>query len=160
MLNQLKNLICCASKMNQIVKLSNFLSLILIILILVQSSLPFEWQPLLCKTDHINKGLDLQYLIFHVDKLYFYYSKFVIRVDKVDIGLDNFNRKPNTENVIVIFGEAEYANYSDIEKPPDFMDQPTIVFYQTLWEHQWLTYLLRKDNKINRILYDEGRSAG
>ena len=142
------------------IKLSNFLNVILIILILVQSNSPFEWQPLNCKTEGKLEELKLQALVFHIDKLYFYYPEFVIRIQQLNLNVDFQSRKPDPENVIMIYGEAEYANYSDMESRPNFMDQPTFVFYHVLWETKWLTYSFRKDNKIYEVMYEEGEFAG
>ena len=148
-------------------KLSHFLGVVLIILILVQSSSPFEWQPFTCKSEDKLKGLVFRYLIHHDGMLYFYYPEFVVRNTKAEIQVIPAPwDKPFHDFKFLFYGEPEYVNYKDMEYPPDFLNLQFIGFYDALLKEQWYTAALKKidvnNNKSVAIefLYEEGKYAG
>lgn len=154
-------------------KLSGFLGVILIVSTLVLSSSSFVWKPFLCETEDELRGLELKYLVFDVNRLYFYYPTFVVRALAFHLDWNTVSREVLTNwNIFVsLYGEAEYANYSDMTNVSNFIDKKWIAFYQVQTKVRclyggckpWLTYALRRDggkNKVNEVIFEEGQFAG
>ena len=160
-------------------KLSNFLSLSILILallvVLVQSrnSEPsknetlrntasphkkIDWKPYVCDMEMLNR-LNLLYLVPDSDLLYFYFPQFVIRIRKVEIH-ENYLRKDkegDQENFFLTYGEPEFANYADMEVKPSLLNQNATVFYQIFWpkENETYAYINEKSSAYQLLFTDE-----
>ena len=154
-------------------KLSNFLSLSILILallvVLVQSrnSEPsknetlrntasphkkIDWKPYVCDMEMLNR-LNLLYLVPDSDLLYFYFPQFVIRIRQVEIH-ENYlhkDKEGDRENFFLTYGEPEFANYADMEVKPSLFDQNTTAFFQVIKTYISETFIYRTVNGGSKL---------
>lgn len=153
--------------------LSNFICLFVLSLVLisVQSSnsnsqqfgnetlrrITFDWEPYVCKVEEAEK-LKIDYVIIQKDKLYFYFQEYVVRIKLVEM-YGNFLRRHkeyDREYEFLIYGDFEYAPYSEMEEMPSILTHGHISgFFHVDTEEGWVTYSLTpsRNNRVDRVIF-------